>query len=417
MDELKKNLWMQVDRERDEIINLLVRLIRIRSENPPGYMDEIAAFIKDYLAQHGIDAYEVRASDDHPQSILASIGTGSPGLILNGHMDVVPAGDGSKWRFDPFSGTIHDGKIFGRGTSDMKGGLAGIMYAMACAAKHIDRLGGSVVFSAVPDEETMGVWGTGWLVQSGHLAGDACIVAEPTSDGDVEVGQKGTLWVKVVAQGVPAHGSLSPYVGENAIAKLLPFVSELSTLREVLPDIPEALKETMAASKNLARSLLPVAGAEEVLDHVTCNLGIIRGGTKINMVPERAELDLDFRLPIGLSSERLLKELDKLVKRTLGDAGSIEVLWRSEANYTDPGERIVRVVADNIEGVLGRQATATFQWASSDARYFRNAGIPTLQYGPANLDGIHGYNENVDVEDVINSAKVYLGAIVDYLRQ
>ncbi len=173
----------------------------------------------------------------------------------------------------------------------------------------------------------------------------------------------------------------------------------------------------MAASKNLARSLLPVAGAEEVLDHVTCNLGIIRGGTKINMVPERAELDLDFRLPIGLSSERLLKELDKLVKRTLGDAGSIEVLWRSEANYTDPGERIVRVVADNIEGVLGRQATATFQWASSDARYFRNAGIPTLQYGPANLDGIHGYNENVDVEDVINSAKVYLGAIVDYLRQ
>jgi succinyl-diaminopimelate desuccinylase len=417
LDELKKKLWEQVDRETDEVINLLVRLIQIRSENPPGDMDAIAAFIINYLTRNGVEAYQARAGANCPQSILASAGTGSPKLILNGHMDVVPAGDNSKWNFDPFGGAVRDGKVFGRGTSDMKGGLAGLMYAVACVARHIKELGGSILFSAVPDEETMGVWGTGWLLESGHLQGDACIVAEPTSRGDIEVGQKGTLWVKVIATGVPAHGSLSPYVGENAITKLLPFILQLDTLSGVLPEIPAAIKETMAASKELARSLLPVAGLEEVLDHVTVNLGMIKGGTKVNMVPDRAEIDLDFRMPIGLQSEKLLGELKDLVQRTLGDAGSVEVLWRSEASYTDPGEKIVQVVADNIEQMLRRPATTTFQWASSDARYFRFAGIPTLQYGPANLDGIHGYNENVDVEDVINSTKIYLGAIVDYLRQ
>jgi succinyl-diaminopimelate desuccinylase len=82
-------------------------------------------------------------------------------------MDVVPAGDSSKWNFDPFGGAVRDGKVFGRGTSDMKGGLAGLMYAVACVARHIKELGGSILFSAVPDEETMGVWGTGWLLESG----------------------------------------------------------------------------------------------------------------------------------------------------------------------------------------------------------------------------------------------------------
>lgn len=417
MHSLKEKLWAQVDQEREEIVQLLVRLVRFRSENPPGNTADIAGFIKDYLSRHGIDAYEVRADDHCPGSVIAKIGRRGPRLILNGHMDVVPAGDSEKWKFDPFAGTVQDGKVFGRGTSDMKGGLAGIMYAVTRLAPHMDELSGRIVFCAVPDEETMGVWGTKWLLEAGKVEGDACIVAEPTSRGDIEVGQKGALWVKVTASGLPAHGSLAPYVGENAITKLLPFITQLDTLRSLLPEIPEKLKETMAASKKLARSLLPVAGAEEVLDHLTVNVGIIKGGTKVNMVPAQAEVELDFRLPIGLPSTKVLSELDALVKRTLGEAASVSVMWRSEANYTDPRERIVRVTAANVEQMLGRPATTTFQWASSDARYFRLAGIPTLQYGPANLEGIHGYNESVDIEDVITATKVYLGTMVDYLSQ
>lgn len=414
MTGLKADLINRVESEKDQIIELTRALIRIPSQNPGDDILPVMTYIYDHLQKNEVSCTFVSA-DDHPVSLLAVVGSGKgPCLILNGHADVVPVGDRGRWQFDPFSGEVRDGRILGRGASDMKGGLAGIIYTTCALASFVEETGGTLVLCVVPDEETMGLWGTRWLVETGKVSGDACLVAGPTSRGDVEIGQKGSLWLKVRARGVPAHGSLSPYAGDNAIVRLLPFMSAVGELAEMFPEIPPGEREVMESSKSLARTLLP-AGAENVLDHVTVNIGLIRGGTKINVVPEEAEVHLDIRVPVGMRSQTVLNKVRELASRTLGDRGAVEALWCFEPCSTTPRERIVEIVTRNVAEVLGRQATATYQWASSDARYFRYRGIPTVQYGPANLEGIHSYNETVSVEDLISATKVYVGTVVDLM--
>lgn len=418
MEKLKQKLWINLDEEKDDLIELLCQLIRIPSENPPGDMDEIMDFMEKYLNNYGIECKRLRAGEDKPYSLVAKIGNDQgPCIILNGHADVVPAGKHENWDFPPFCGEVKDGKVLGRGASDMKGGLAGALYAITRLKPYLEKLGGSIVFSVVPDEEVMGLWGTKWLVESGNLKGDACIVAEPTSRGDIEVGQKGSIWIKVKAIGTPAHGSLSPYVGDNAITKLLSFIKRVDEVREMKPQLSEKIKSVMADSKELAKELLQIEGAESVLDHVTVNVGLIRGGRKLNMVPDEAEVELDIRIPIGIKVQDVIEKIESLITETIGKDGSMEVTWCSEANNTDTQERIVQVVANNIEEILNKPATKTYQWASSDARYFRYKGIPTIQHGPANLEGIHSYNETVDVEDLISATKVYIGSIIDFMTE
>lgn len=136
----------------------------------------------------------------------------------------------------------------------------------------------------------------------------------------------------------------------------------------------------------------------------------------MNMVPDYAEAEIDIRIPIGVSCEMVEEQVIRIIKES-GVAGvSYSFCWRSEANSTSDTEEIVEIVADHVAKIWGEPLARTYQWASSDARFFRYAGIPTLQYGPANLEGIHAYNETVDVQDVVNAAKIYTCTIIDYLN-
>ena len=169
-----------IESRREEFLALCSQMIRIPSVNPPGEMEEITQFISHYLESHGIACEILRPTPETP-NIVARLGKkGGKTLLLNGHSDVVPVGSLDRWEFDPFSGEIRDGKILGRGTSDMKVGLAGLMFAMAVLADEKVELDGELVLTVVPDEEVSGSWGTKWLVESGAVTGDACLIAEPT---------------------------------------------------------------------------------------------------------------------------------------------------------------------------------------------------------------------------------------------
>ncbi|WP_066497385.1 M20 family metallopeptidase [Abyssisolibacter fermentans] len=414
---IKEKLWKLVDDNKDELLNLVSNLIKIPSENPPGDMEEVVSFITSYLGEADIKYDIVRPKADKP-NVIAAMGEGKgKTLVMNGHCDVVPAGDRSKWDFDPFCGTITDKLILGRGTSDMKAGLGALMFVMKVLAKEKINMKGKAMLHVVPDEETSGKEGTKWLVENGYADGaDACLIAEPTSYNNCEVGQKGSLWIDLKVHGKSAHGSIGNYVGENAILKATKILNHIEKLRELEGKFNENQKQVLADSKRIARDALKAEGVENVIDHVTVNVGTINGGTKANMVADFCEVVMDIRVPIGVKIQDVVDKFEDIMKKLNIEDVEYKFNWNSEANFTDVNSDIVKSAVENAEYIWGKKVVPAYQWASSDARYYRYANIPTIQYGPANTEGIHSYNETVDIEDVINAAKVYMGIFADLLE-
>ena len=405
-----------IEQDKHKLLQLCSDLIQIPSVNPPGEMEAITSFICSYLDAHNI-SYEVLRPTPTAPNIVASLGKkGGRRLILNGHSDVVPPGNPERWDFDPFCSDIREGKIWGRGASDMKCGLAGLLFAMGILADEGVALNGEVLLTIVPDEEVSGPWGTKWLVENGIANGDACIIAEPSGYFNCEIGQKGCCWLKLTVAGMPAHGSLAPFVGDNAIEKLMRVLSRITQIRSIPARYDDQIALVMEDSKKNARRRLTAKGAAHVLNHCSVNIGKISGGTKINMVPDYAEAEVDIRIPLGISTQTVEEEICRIIQESGVSDVEYSFGWRSEPNNTPRSAEIVEVLAKNVEEIWNEPLTRTYQWASSDARFFRYAGIPTLQYGPSTPAGIHSYNETAEIKDVVNITKVYLCTILDYIN-
>ncbi len=402
--------------KESELIKLTSDLIRIKSENPTGSQREVVDFVENFLKEAGIPYEELAVNAEYP-CIIAKIGTEEGfSIILNGHVDVVPAGDLSQWKFDPYSGEVTDGFILGRGTSDMKAGVAGILFAMKLLKQSGAKLNGNVRLHIVSDEETGGEYGTKWLCDKGYAdKADAALVAEPTSNSTIEIGQKGSNLLLLKAHGIPAHGSLGNYKGDNAILKLAKVLAGIGRLHQVKGNFPEIEAEALANSKYIAATKLDVPGIENVIDHVTANVGIITGGTKINMVPDYCEAQVDIRLPAGVDIEELNRAVEAMIAESGVTGVEFEADWKNLGNSTPIHAAIVEAIKKNAEAIWGIKVLPAYQWASSDAKHYRHLGIPTIQYGPANTEGIHSYNENVDIEDVVNAGKIYLLSLCDLL--
>ncbi|GGA20302.1 M20 family metallopeptidase [Psychrobacillus lasiicapitis] len=416
--QLKQQLVDEVEKRKDELIELCSSLIRIPSENPPGDSTEASEFVSDYLKQFGLEVDWHEASEKM-YNLVSSFGDESgKKLIYCGHTDVVPAGDLSKWDFDPFSGEVVDGWMLGRGASDMKGGLAGIIFAFTLFKRLGIELPGQLTLAIVPDEETGGEYGVPWLLENKLIDGDGCLIAEPSSPLNPTIGQKGSYWFELEVFGEPGHGSLSPVAGNNAIVDAIAAIEKIRTLWDLEIHMPEEVRELVEISKRYLREVEEEREIfQPVLERITVNIGTINGGTKSNVIPESCKVQVDCRLPFGITHEEvsdyLKKELD-----SLGIRYSIRLFgFKSVANYTSAQDPVCKAIVENIEFVTKEEAYGVMQWASSDARHFRDYHIPVLQYGPAYLPSIHGYNEKVLVEDIVRCAKVYVAAVVDFLYE
>ncbi|WP_059172821.1 M20 family metallopeptidase [Bacillus sp. FJAT-27445] len=418
LKELKQRLIEEVEARKEELIELCGSLIKIPSENPPGDSTEISQFIDGYLRQYGLET-EWHESTDKMFNLISSIGPeDGKHLVYCGHTDVVPAGDLTKWDFDPFSGEVEDGWLLGRGASDMKAGLGGIIFAFALLKRLNVEIPGKLTLAIVPDEETGGEFGVPWLLERGLVKGDGCLIAEPSSPLNPTIGQKGSYWFELEVFGTPGHGSLSPVAGGNAIVDAIAAIEKIRSLWDLEITIPEEVKDLIEVSQRYMREV--EADREKfqpVLERVTVNIGTIQGGTKSNVIPESCKVEVDCRLPFGVTQDEvtsyLKNELDALgIRYEIRQFG-----FRSEANHTSAADPVCRAIVDNISFVTGDEAYGVMQWASSDARHFREYNIPVLQYGPAYLPSIHGYNEKVLVEDIVRCAKVYAAAVIDFLYE
>ncbi len=405
-----------MDNEKTNIIKLASDLIKIPSENPPGDMSQIGSFIIEHLKSHGLKC-ETYEPEKGRMNIVCKLGSlNKPLLMLNGHMDVVPAGDSSRWSFPPYSGEIKNGFILGRGASDMKGGLAGIIAATEFLAESNIDLPGSLVLVIVPDEETGSLYGNEWIVNKKLFNPTACIIAEPTSIDSIDIGQRGALWIRIIVKGKPIHGSLSPYLGDNAIMKSFKICEKILKLIEIESTPPSDIKETIDFSQKFIEKLIGFKNIGRILRSPTVNIGMINGGTKINMVPDKCNIDVDIRLPIGISIEQAKREVKLLLKEYENDI-ELNVITAMEPNYTSPKEDIIKFLSKNIKEITLIDPKIFVQWASSDARFFRYAGIPTVHYGPSIIEGIHGYDEKVKAEDVVIATKIYIGTVIDFLNK
>jgi succinyl-diaminopimelate desuccinylase len=417
MTDWKTLVLDEIDKRQDELLELCSRLIQFPSENPPGDSREISQFIMDYLKEAGIET-TVHESGPNMWNLISDYGAETADgkkLIFCGHTDVVPAGDRTRWDFDPFCGEIRDGYLLGRGASDMKAGLGGLIFTVALFSKLGVPFEGALSLLVVPDEETGGHLGVPWVLERKLIEGTAAVIAEPSGPQNPTIGQKGSCWFEFTVEGTPGHGSLQPIAGESAILKAAKGIEALQQLWDIKPDIPEEVKEIIEISKRYASEREnPSYG--QAFDHVTVNIGTIQGGTKVNVVADRCTVQVDSRVPFGVDHRDVLAKAKELLASVGIDAEPKQFGFYGNANWTPPTEPIVQELVESIAEVSGKEAYGVLQWATSDARAFRKYNIPVLQYGPAELSTIHNFNEKAPVWQIIQSAKVYALTALKYLK-
>ncbi|MFG3699386.1 M20 family metallopeptidase [Micromonospora sp. NPDC047620] len=417
----------EIERTQDELLTLAGDLIRIPSENPPGDCTDVGNFIADHLRAQGLDP-EVHDAGDGRLSIVVHRAASNAAvdddpttarhLVLAGHTDVVPVGDLNRWTFPPFAGDIVDGYLRGRGASDMKAGLAGVIHTLVVLHRLGVPLAGKLSLAAVPDEEQGGSRGADWLLDQGVLDGaTGAIIAEPAERTHPTIGQKGSNWFRMTIDGKPGHGSLQPLHGVSANLLAAKAVIALQQLWDMKPSAPEDVRDLIERSKTFAEEREGYGpGIGAVFEHVTVNIGTIHGGTSSNVVADRCVVDVDTRVPIGLSRAEVLARVDELLAEAGIEATIEPTGFRSEPNWTLPSDPIVAELVAALRELTGDPtAEGVLQWASSDARTFRSHGIPVLQYGPAELATIHGFDERAPVADVVLAAKTYALTTLRYL--
>jgi succinyl-diaminopimelate desuccinylase len=402
-----------------DVVSLCSHIIQAGGENPPGDVSVTAEIIETFLDEHKITYERLEPTKGHA-NIVAKVGKSEPRIILCGHIDVVPAGDLKSWKIPPFSGKIEDGKIFGRGASDMKAGISSMLMAGAALKRIEDELGGTAVFAIVCDEETMGPAGAIWLLKNHKLDGDACLIAEPTgylhSGYSVVAGERGNLWLRLIAKGKPAHGA-TPAFGENAILLLTKFLRTLDALEKTPVKIPRDAKPLVRNGKidltKIAKGMgITPKEITRSMDHYTVNVGTIHGGTKVNVVPERCEAEIDVRVPVGGNPDAV----EEFVKLALPRNFEYEITNRTLASYTPAHEPLIKILQKQGKKVLGYKPAALYMTATSDAHSFRESlGIPTVSFGPGYGEVTHAYNEFVYAKDLVNAMKIYAHTIIDYL--
>ncbi|BFH74559.1 ArgE/DapE family deacylase [Sulfurisphaera javensis] len=372
-----------------ELEELTSKLIQFPTVNPPGEkLSECASFIKDYFLSYGYSANIIEFEKGWPIVIVENKKKSGNTVMLNGHYDVVPTGDKNKWKYDPFSGKILEDKVYGRGSTDMKGGLAVFMKVFVDVADKIDY---DLIFVAVPDEESGGEKGSKYLAE--RYSPNLVLISEPSGSDSINIGEKGLLQVKLVANGKVAHGSL-PSLGDNAIMKIVRDLIQLEKIKDIEIKIPENLLEPMI-------SRIPSEIVKDDVLRISFNPGVIKGGVKVNVVPDYAEVEVDMRIPPGITSSEALKLVKSLIKYS-----SVIPIDISEPNYTSPDNEFIIKLENIIKEELKISPKKYIITGATDGRYFRYKGIPTIIYGPGELGLAHSYDEFITFKELRNSYAV-----------
>ena len=394
--------------DADELIALTRDLVRIpsvvRPGDPTATEAAVAAHVERWLSVEGFDVEVHEVAPGRP-NVLASIGASSAGptLLLEGHTDVVTEGNAREWSHPPFGGDLVDGRIYGRGSADMKSGLAAAMVAAAAIKRSGARLGGRLVVGALVDEE-------GDMLGARHLCTtplgrelSAAIICEPEQN-ELCLEQRGVVWARVTVRGRMAHGAM-PEAGINPI-------TALGALLREAPALERRLRRLCRRSLHLRPPTVTPTMAQAP----------VQGVPQSNVIPSTAQATLDIRLTPGPDADAVAKEIDVACQRAMAACPGATVEWQPVNGYrmatrVERSEPLVRAMGRGVRQATGKPPRFGGVPGSTDGTILRmTLGIPIVTCGPGHRLIPHQVDEHVEVAELVDAARIYVASALNFLK-
>jgi succinyl-diaminopimelate desuccinylase len=388
----KKDLLSFV--KETDVVKFCQELVRIKSVNPPGDELQAAEYVASVLKKLGLEVELIKHSPTRA-SVLARLKSSrkKPGLLYNGHLDTVPVG-AEEWIHEPFRADVAEGKIWGRGTADMKGGLAVIMVAAKALAEARVPLQGDLILAATAGEEADSLGATALAARPDLGPVQAVVIPEP-SYNDLCVAEKGVFWLELTTQGKTAHGSM-PEMGRNAVMMMVTLINELGKMSFPYKEHP-------------------------LLGGFSQSINTIVGGVKTNVVPDYCAVTVDMRTVPGQDHRAILRQVEDLIadlSRRLPDFKALVKVTNDRAPVeTSPDEPVVQSFADVVAEVAGERPIP------KGVRYYTDAvafvpvlRAPMIICGPGDAKLAHQPNEYVEVSKLVQAARIYTLAAAKLLQ-
>lgn len=407
-------LLRAIEDRRDDLVALTRDLIRFPTINPPGEAyTPCAEYVGARLRKRGFDVSFIRGegapgdSDRYPRTNVVARRQGrtpGPTVHFNSHIDVVDAGAG--WTVDPFEGVVRDGKVFGRGACDMKGGLAASIVAVEAFMDVCPDFPGAIEISGTVDEESGGYGGVAHLARMGLFSKprvDHVIIPEPLNKDRICLGHRGVWWAEIETKGHIAHGSM-PFLGDSAIRHM--------------GAVLQAFEDELYPALDRKRTTMPVV--PEGARRSTVNFNSLHGGQTEDFFPglpsplvaDACRLVIDRRFLLEEHVDEVKGEvaaiLDRLKRQRPRFDYSIRGLMEVLPTMTERDAPVVLAVAEGIRRVIGREPDYVISPGTYDQKHIARIGHlhDTIAYGPGILDLAHQPDEYVGIQDMVESAKV-----------
>jgi succinyl-diaminopimelate desuccinylase len=417
-----ETLFARIDDQREALVELTRELVQVPTVNPPGDAYKACArVLGNRLGHAGFEVAYLRAegqlgdSERHPRvNVIGRYDGRGPGpcVHFNGHLDVVEPGHG--WSVNPFAGMVHDGRLYGRGACDMKGGIAAAVVALESIIEQGIRFPGALELSGTVDEESGGHAGVAWLAGQGYFSRprvDHVIIPEPLGVDRICIGHRGVWWAEVETFGRVAHGSM-PFLGDCAIRHMGTFLNRLE--RHLLPRL---------AGRQTAMPVVPREARQSTLCLNAIHGGLADGfdGLPSPLVADRCRVVLDRRFLIEEDLAEVKAEvtaiLDQLCHDRPGFRYRIRDLMEVLPSMTPRDAPVVRAVAAAIQQILMYPPELVVSPGTYDQKHVQRIGHleDCIAYGPGILELAHQPDEYVAIDDLVSSAKVMAAATLRLL--
>lgn len=396
-----------IEREKINFIKFLIDMISLPTLSPEGlHYREFAELVRDFLQGYGIRVnIETIPSEyldqrlppegrEHPRYLIFfRVGDQNNVLLhFNGHYDVVAGGPG--WTVtDPFKPKVVNGKVFGRGSGDMKGGITAIVLSVIGLIDAIDNSGFGIEVFLVPDEEIGGETGTQFLVENNMVKAKYVIIGEPTGLERVYIGQKGRIRGLVIIKGRTAHGA-SPWLGVNAFEKASRLAVKM--FDELVPKIESKRSKYKYDLEGAEKATLMIGG-------------LLRGGDRINQVPGEVVFSLDRRVIPEETTLEAWNELEDFIRNKASEMNidaEVKLILLQEAAVADPNLNIYKAIERASTSIIGIKPEKVVCFNGLDMIYYLRRGYEVATYGP-NASGVHAPDENIEVNSIVTASKIY----------
>lgn len=400
-ENLADKISQEIDAERETLVTLCGNFVAAESMSPPGRTTEVAPLVCDYLEANGIKTEKFDQDGEAPNIVGQVRGHGAgKHVVFNAHMDTMRPGDESAWTVPILALTRKQGRLYGLGMGNMKGALAAMCVATAVLKRHERAFGGLLSMTAVCDEVMFGERGAVYLLkQRPDLQGDYLISGEGPGFMGLANAEKGLLWLDIEARSYGGHSSRA-LNGQTSVMKLARVLNELDTINDMYATIPTELNGISGGENNSGM-------------RVSFNAGTIGGGGVRSLVATTTCAEIDVRLPPGVT----VAEIEKKARDVAAKYADVQIFnvksW--DASWTGLDTELVKTMADVVGAVRGKPAEFVVRLPGSDARRWRDLGVPAVCYGPQPLLSA-GVDDYAEEQDVVDCAKVYARAALRLLR-